>query len=219
MKYKNLIFSVFLLMAVACKMIKTDDKITRVVTPSFPGLILKGDAITGTTVGTGAFNDPGAIGYDSVTKVSTNLVPLVNDVDLTKPGFYTVQYEAKNSYGYRTNMNRLVLVTSVSPTDDISGTYKRTSNGQTVTLTKKGTGLYTIDNIGGVSGNPAYLFDIYVGITSQSTIEVPTQSDPNGADIFVTEGTLVKSGNDVTFSYRVQDKSLFGTQVRTFVKQ
>ena len=201
----------------ACKKITTDDVTTRIVTPNFPGLTLKGEQIVSTGVGTGTFTDPGAVGYDSIAKTSVELQPIANTVDLTKPGFYSVQYEAKNVYGYRSNSSRLVLVTSVSASDDISGVYTRT-NGQKVTLTKRGTGLYSIDNIGGVPNAPEYLFPIYVGIPTETTLDVPPQPNPLGGDVFVTGGTLTRTATSITFSYIVRGSG-FGTATRTFVKQ
>jgi len=201
----------------ACKKITTDEVTTRIVTPSFPGLTLKGEPVVSTGVGTGTFTDPGATGYDSVAKTSTDLQPLANTVDLTTPGFYSVQYEAKNVYDYRTNSNRLVLVTAVSASDDISGVYTRTSNGQEVTLTKQGTGLYITDNIGGVAGDPDFLFPVYVGIPTETTLDVPPQPNPFGGDVFVTGGKVVRTATTITFSYVVRGAG-FGTATRTFVK-
>jgi hypothetical protein len=210
----------FILLAVvlmsSCKIIKTDDKTTDIVKPSQPGLTLKGDAIISTGIGTGNFTDPGAVGYDSVRKVSTELQPLVNAVDLTKPGFYAVQYEAKDVYGYRNNKNRLVLVTSTPASDDISGEYRRT-NGQVVTLTKKGTGLYVIDNIGGVASNPDYLFDVYIGVPTLTSLAVPEQENPFGGNVFVSDATITRSGSSISFSYIVRGAG-FGTAKRTFNK-
>ncbi len=200
----------------ACKMISTEDVTTRIVTPSFPGLTLKGDSVTSRGIGTGTFTDPGATGYDDIAKVTTELVPLVNKVDLTKAGFYSVQYETKNTYGYRTNKNRLVLVTSVDESDDISGEYRRT-NGQLVTLTKKGRGLYLIDNVGGVPGNPDYLFPVYLGVTDLTTIQGPAQENPFGGNISVTDGEITRSGNAITIVYKVKGSG-FSETPRTFTK-
>jgi hypothetical protein len=200
----------------ACKD-DTEGVTTRIVTPSFPGLVLKGEPVVSTGIGSGTFTDPGATGIDSIANTTVELQPLSNDVDLTKPGFYSVQYEAKNVYGYRTNVNRLVLVSAVPATDDISGTYRRIPNNQEVTLTKAGTGLYIIDNIGGVPGDPGYVFPVYVGVPTENVVAVPPQANPFGGNVSVTEGTLKREGNTITFSYRVQGAG-FSTTPRTFVK-
>ena len=190
---------------------------TRIVTPSFPGLVLNGQPVVSTAVGAGAFTDPGATGYDSVANTSFPLQPVENDVNLTAPGFYSVQYEAKNVYGYRTNASRLVLVSAVPATDDISGTYERVPNRQPVTLTKVSTGLYVIDNIGGVPDSPEYLFPVYLGLPTETTLEAPPQPNPFGGGVGISGGQIVRQGSTITFSYIVEGNG-FGTARRTFVK-
>jgi hypothetical protein len=206
-----------LLLVVSCKVVDTENTTTRIVRPTFPTIVFTGDPIISTTVGGGTFTDPGAIGYDSITSTSTPLQPIANTVDLSEPGFYSVQYETRNTWGYRSNRNRLVLVSSVPASDDISGIYRRTSNGQEVTLTKKGTGLYVINNIGGVAGNPDFVFDVYVGIPTLTTLQVPPQPNPLGGNISVQNGQVQRNGNNVSFSYVVVGSG-FGTATRTFTK-
>ncbi len=216
MKKSFLIITGICLALVACKD-DTENVTTRVVTPSFPGLVLNGQPIVSASVGSGTFTDPGATGYDSIANTSTALQPLENDVDLTTPGFYSVQYEAKNVYGYRTNVNRLVLVSAVPASDDISGTYERIPNRQQVTLTKAGTGLYVIDNIGGVPGDPEFVFPVYVGLPTETAIQAPPQPSPFGGNVTITGGQIQRTGNTISFSYSVIG-TRFGTAPRTFVK-
>jgi hypothetical protein len=196
---------------------KTED-VSTIVPVSYPTITLNGDQIISQSIGTGTYVDPGATGYNNISGETTALTPVFNNVDLTKPGFYSVKYSMKNSNGYITNSTRLILVTPVDPAIDLSGTYFRTSNGQTVTVTKRGTGLYTTDNVGGVPANPTFIFDIYFGQTSDSTIEVPAQSDPYDGDVYCNNTTLVISPADTAFSWVVQG-SRFGTSVRTFSHQ
>ena len=199
----------------ACKKETTD--VSKVVSVSYPSIALNGAQIISQPVGTGAYVDPGATGTDDLTGATSSLTPILNEVDLTTPGFYAVKYSTKNSNGYVTNATRLVLVTPVSDTIDLSGTYARTSNGQTVTVTKKGTGLYTTDNVGGVANNPSYVFDVYFGQVSDTTIQVPPQANPLGGDVYCIGGTL-DLNTPYTYSYIVKGSG-FGTSRRTFVHQ
>lgn len=194
---------------------KNPDPVSKVVPVSFPSIVLNGAQIVSTVVGTGSYSDPGAVGTDDITGVATNLSPVLNNVDLTSPGFYSVKYSMKNSNGYVTDATRLVLVTSVNAAVDLSGPYHRVSNGQGITLTKRGPGLYTTDNVGGVANNPAYIFDVYIGQINDSQIVVPVQPSALGGDINCDNTTLTISPVDTAYSYVVRGSG-FGTSVRIF---
>jgi len=143
--------------------------------------------------------------------------PVSNNVDLTTPGFYSVTWEFTNSNGvlsYTTQKSRLILVTPVDPADDISGVYTRT-NGVEVNVVKHGTGLYTTDNVGGVAGNDAYIFDVYFGVTGPTTIEVPDQPNPLGGLVHCENATLTMDATDTTIKWVVIGSG-FGTALRTF---
>ncbi len=200
----------------SCK--KDPEAVSSVVTVSYPTIQLSGDQIISTVVGTGAYTDPGAIGTDDVTGASGALSPVSNNVDLTTPGFYSVKYSMKNSNGYITESTRLVLVTSVDAAVDLSGTYFRVSNNQTVTVTKRGPGLYTTSNVGGVAGNPAFIFDVYMGQINDSELVVPSQPSALGGDIYCDNTTLNISASDTSYSYIVRGAG-FGTAVRVFSHQ
>jgi hypothetical protein len=194
---------------------KNPDPVSKVVTVSYPTITLNGDQIVSTVVGTGAYADPGATGTDDVTGATSTLSPVLNNVDLTSPGFYSVKYSMKNSNGYITESTRLVLVTSVDPAVDLSGPYHRVSNNQGVTVTKRGTGLYTTDNVGGVANNPAFIFDVYMGQVDDANLVVPTQPSALGGDIYCDNTTLDISPADTSYSYIVRGSG-FGTAVRVF---
>jgi hypothetical protein len=195
---------------------KDSEKVyTKMVTPTFPTITLKGSPVVTLSVG-GTYTDAGATGYDSLNQSTTNLTPISNNVDPANAGFYVVNFLTKNLYGYRTAASRLVLVTTVSPTDDISGTYQRT-NGVTVHVAKAGTGLYTIDNVGGVANNPAFVFPFYIGFTDLNTFEGPSQNTPLGG-LSVSSPKIVRSGTNITLSWVVINPN-FGPAVRTFNKQ
>ncbi len=211
---KALIIAGFLALSLyACK---REDNVSKVVMISYPTITLNGNAVISVGVGTGSYTDPGAVGYDDVSHRTVNLKPVSNNVDLTTPGFYAVQYSMTNANGFVTRVSRLILVTPVSPLIDWSGTYKRVSNGQHVSITKQGTGLYLTNNIGGVAANPSFIFPIYIGQISDSVIQVPPQNDPvGGGTLFCTNGTFSLTPADTTFSYVIIGPS-FGTSVRVF---
>jgi Domain of unknown function (DUF5011) len=195
---------------------KSEDVYTKMVTPVFPTLTLKGAPVVTLSVG-GTYTDAGATGFDSLTNTTTQLTPVSNNVDPANAGFYVVNFLTKNLWGYRTLASRLVLVTNVSPSDDISGTYQRT-NGVNVHVVKAGTGLYTIDNVGGVANpGPDFVFPFYIGFTNDSTFEGPSQNTPLGG-LSISNPTIIRSGNNVTLKYVVINPN-FGTAIRTFIKQ
>lgn len=179
-------------------------------------IVLKGDAIFAPPAGTTTYVDPGAIftDDDGSTKTLTNPATLP---DLTKAGFYSVTYKVTSIHGYVRSATRLVLVTAVDPAIDLSGAYKRSSNGQAVTITKLGPGLYKTDNVGGVAANPAFIYDVYFGQLNDSTLAVPTQSTPQG-ELHCENATVKKSGTKYSIAWVVINPS-YGTAVRTFVQQ
>ena len=191
---------------------------SQVVSVQYPTITLNGDAIVSTSVGTGTYTDPGATAFDSITGTSTTLTPVSNNVDLTAEGFYSVKYSFKNAYGYASSATRLVLVTSADPNIDISGVYARTSNGCQVNVTKRGTGLYTTDNVGGVPNNPPFIFDVYFGFVNNTTIEVPTQPSALGGDIYCDNTVFVMDATDTSFAWIVRGSG-FGTALRTFAHE
>jgi hypothetical protein len=164
------------------------------------------------TYGADYHNEYGEI--EHISKASSS------DLDLNNAGFYSMTYTAKSKYGYIAKANRLVLVSSASAAEDFSGVYTRTSNSQTVTVTKQGPGLYKIDNVGGVPNNSDFIFDVYFGkIDSSPTVVVPTQICPiDGSDLTCTSAQITISGQDTILQWKVDNSSNFGTSLRKFVK-
>ncbi len=194
----------------------SENKYTQMVTPRYPVITLKGAPAVTLAVGSGAYTDAGATSFDSINNSTTTLQPLNNDVDPATAGFYIVNFLAKNVYGYRTSASRLVLVTTIPASDDISGTYKRT-NGVIVHVVKAGQGLYTVDNVGGVANAPAFVFPFYIGFTDLNTFEGPTQITPLGK-LSITSPTIIRSGGKITLKWIVINPN-FGGAVRTFERQ
>ena len=216
MKKSILYISLLVLTFTSCR--KITDDVSKVVTVSYPIITLNGDAIISTGIGTGSYVDPGATGTDDITGATSTLTPVSNNVDLTTPGFYSVKYTVKNSNGYITSKTRLILVTPIDPNIDLSGNYFRTSNNSPVVVTKRGIGLYTTNNVGGVNGLPQYIFDVYFGQISMTELAVPDQPNPLGGDVYCDNATISISSADTSFSWNVRGSG-FGTALRTFSHQ
>jgi hypothetical protein len=217
--YKNITLVLALTVVMAgCK--KDDpDPLSTVVNVSYPTIELAGAPIVSLSVGD-TYTEAGATGTDDISGTTSQLTPVSNNVDASTPGFYGVKYSMKNANGYITDVIRLVLVTSADPALDISGTYARTSNGVEVHVSKAGTGLFIIDNIGGVAGATPedYLFDVYMGMPTDSTLEIPAQPNNLGGEVYADDEQITLAPGDTSFSYIVRGSG-FGTAVRSFVKQ
>lgn len=214
MKKIALIAFASIFLVTACK--KKVESSTMVV--KVPKFELIGPTAFSTPAGPGSYVDPGVKYTDESGVESTITTPTTSDVNLAAPGFYSCSYELKTDHGYKLKASRLVLVTPVSPSDDYSGVYARTSNGQTVNVTKIGTGLYTTDNVGGVAANNAFIFDVYFGLLNDTDIVVPLQ--PNvvgGGELYCDQAKFHDNGATQSFQWVVRGAG-FGTSLRKFVK-
>ena len=179
---------------------------------TIPTVVLNGEPAVTVGVG-GSYSDAGAVFTDEDGTVST-IQPTTNPLDLNTPGFYTLRYEKHTVSGYNAAAIRVVLVTNVSSSLDYSGVYVRTANGQPMYVKKIGTGLYVTDNVGGVPGNSAYIYDTYFGQKDDSTIVVPVQNGPFG-ELYCDDPSLTVSPTDTIIKWAVMAPG-FGTAVRTF---
>ena len=111
----------------SCK--KKVDDVSTVVKATYPTVTLTGDAILSFPVGApGPYVDPGANGTNDMTNVTAPLTPILNNVDLTSEGLYTVVYRQKNDNGFYTDATRFVLVTSANTAADFSGLWQRNAD-------------------------------------------------------------------------------------------
>ncbi len=219
MKKIAVIIFVSLLGVMACK--KKDKNESFVVNVPDISMEVLGPQIISVSVG-GSFVDTyGADYHNEYGGIEHVPNATSSDLDLNNPGFYAMTYSAKSKYGYIAKANRLVLVSSAPVAEDFSGVYARTSNSQTVTVTKEGPGLYKIDNVGGVANNPDFIFDVYFGkVDASSTVAVPTQICPiDGSDLTCTNARLYVLGTDTILEWKVDNSSNFGTSLRKFIKQ
>ncbi|NLR79385.1 immunoglobulin-like domain-containing protein [Chitinophaga eiseniae] len=196
---------------------KSENVFTQTVTPIYPVITMKGGPNVIVPIG-GTYTDQGATSFDSAANTTTNISPVSNNVDPATGGVYTVNFHAVNSYGYQSNAIRHVLVSNyANAADDISGEYTRLSNGQTVNVTKVATGLYTIDNVGGVKGDPNFVFPYYIGFLDMNTFVGTEQGTPIGPLSLKNPVIIRGPGTSITLKYVVINDH-FGTSTRTFVR-
>lgn len=216
-KQMNIALTTALALALALAGCRKDpEAVSETVTVDYPVITLKGDKYVSIGIG-GSFNDPGASMFDKFTNTNTDIQPSQSDVDVNTPGMYPIIYEGTNKYGFKSTAVRWVAVTEVSANEDISGLYLRNINASPMNVNKVATGIYKVDNIGGVNGVPEYIYDMYFVQTSDTTVNFPAQPGPFGTT-YTTSETLTKSPSDTTLAWRVMGAG-FGTAVRTFNRQ
>lgn len=198
----------------ACK--KKDDKVSETVKVTYPIITLKGNKYVSIPVG-GAFSDPGATMFDEFTGLTTDIAPTQSDVDNATPGMYPIIYEGSNKYGFKAQEVRWVAVTNISSNEDIGGLYKRTTNGQDVNVTKVATGIYKIDNVGGVAGSADYVYDMYFVQLSDTSLHFPAQPGPFGTTYTKNE-KITKNSSDTLIEWTVMGAG-FATNQRKFSHQ
>ena len=208
-------FFILVVMVAACKKKNEDPSL---VVSHIPRMVILGAPIISTSVGGSLPAEAGANLFDEDGKSTFIASPSSNNVDLSKPGFYSSTYKVTTKYGYTPSASRLVLVSSANASTDLSGQYARSTNGQIINLTKKGPGLYVVDNIGGVKGSADFIFDVYIGFPTDLTVSVPTQSTPLG-DLRCDKASYSPGAGGIDTLRWVVINPNFGTSVRTFIKQ
>jgi surface protein with Ig-like domain len=215
---KILILSVIAAFAfVGCK--KKANSVSEVVTVSYPKITINGPQYVSINVG-GSFTPPTASAYDSFYKERPTVVPNLGSLNTSVAGLYTVEYSAKNQYGFVGTANLYVAVTNVSDSLDLSGVYIRNAAPNDVAfVTKVARGLFMTSNVGGddTSTQASSVVPAVFAVTSSSTIDLGTQVTSAGT-LTASSESLSLAPADTTYSYALS-LSGFGTQVRTFVKQ
>jgi hypothetical protein len=214
-----LIIVVAIFATVSCKK-KTAEDVSEIVDVSYPEVTITGPQFVSIPIG-GTFSDQGSSGKDAATgELSLQPMSVTNNIDATTPGFYTVAYTYKNKYGYITVGTRFVLVTDISPTQDISGVYLRGSSG-TANVTKIATGLYKTDNVGGVPlpASEDFRGTAYFGFTDSTTVELPVQNSPELGPVGARAGLYKSDSVSTTLSWIMTNGPFNTTVTRLFVKQ
>lgn len=185
MRYILKIVSVVVLTVVftGCEYFKAPDATLNVQQGEikFPAIALNGEALITFVVGTGVYEEQGAVASLGADDISEDIVT-TGSVDSNVPGVYQINYFVStiNSLGQpsQASVDRFVLVTSEDLTDvDLSGPYQGSGFGnQVATVTKLSTGWYHIDKIL-ASGNNIAATWAHIG---GDIIEMPNQPSPFG---------------------------------------
>ncbi len=201
---------------------ETTGGVSRITT--FPTITVTGDLFLSQVEG-GTFTDPGAVGKEgtkdakvlvSFDKFSNGEITSASGVDASKPGLYRITYTAVNVDGFKVQAYRWVgIVSKNNETRDFSGPYKRT-NGTPVTITKKGVGMYSIDNVGGVPNNPPYVFPFVFYNLEGDDLQGPIQPGVAGNPTYFKDGKVNPGGTQVSW---IVVGAGFAAVVRTFNKQ
>jgi hypothetical protein len=229
-----LMISALAAMAIAgCK--KKENQVSTIVTVSYPTITISTPKFYSIPVG-GTIPDPNGIvatAYDSFYHENiTTIVKDASKVSTLTPGLYTITVSAKSQYGYIGYDNVYIAVTDVADTVDVSGFYLRSLGGaadpnRPAIVTKVARGLFRTSNLGGVdtTGLPTSLIPAYFVVTSATAVDLGNQAIPNtkttGADVITgSYGALDLVTIPNSYSYAFSDQQgVFGTSVRTFVKQ
>lgn len=164
-----------------------------------------------------AYSEPGvkALSGGAELPVKTS-----GSVNTATPGVYVITYSAVNADGFNASAQRFVVVyaTDASATaNDFSGTYVRSSNGQTAVWTKLAPGVYSVFNPGGAIGVG---LAVVVFNATGSAIKIPQQAANDGS---ITSSDLEAStpgpgGTLAAYEWKIVNAG-YGPAVRKFVKQ
>ncbi len=211
MKLSIAVAGLMLLSVAACR--RLPDNVSQVEKASWPTITILGSQFYSIPVG-GSLPSVAATAYDSVLMESYPVSLDASSIDVNTPGLYVVPIKAKNKWGYINSTNVAIAVTDIDPSWNLSGLYKRTSNGAPVNLTQVANGLYEVDDVGGA---PTFQIKGYFIHLDDSTISFPSQ--PTDAGILdCLEEALNVGGGDTSYQWKVENAS-FGKALRIFEKQ
>lgn len=208
----KLIYITTILLAIigfSCEPEKVTEGISQIT--YFPEITVNGEVWNTVKVGE-TFTDPGAKAVEGETEIT---VKVVGAVDTSKPGVYTLRYDAVNADGFSSSEYRYVGVISPSVEGlDLTGAYKRTAGDMGISnVTKISDNLYYADNVGGVAVTDPSL-GVYFYHYDAGKLGVPYQRTPGNA--FEAIDATVDVG--VSYSWVVINSG-YGTALRTFIKQ
>lgn len=217
---KRYTFKITLVLAAAVLLLvngcKKEDTPSKTMKVSRPTITLLGDPIISLHVGE-AYVDPGATYYDSLYG-DNGSISAASEVNTSEEGFVIVTYSVFNKYGFEGTATRLVAVTDVDDALDISGSYSRTSNGAEAIVSKLGRGVFQTDNVSGAAAGGTHDAAFFM-FKSDSTMVMPDQFLPNfGASAAFVDPAYDFTASPTSYSYAIDNPSVFSPAVRTFVK-
>ncbi len=212
MKKFKIILSIAAMAAVIYSCKKTPAVVSKTVTASAPTITISGQKIFSIPVG-GALPTVTASAYDSTLKEVCPITLDASGLDNSAPGLNFVTIKSTNSNGYISNQSVAVAVTNIASDWDLSGEYKRQSNGIPSTCKELANGFYQVSNVGGSS---LVVVGYFVQVAPDQ-IDFPSQLTDVGV-MDCTGETLVTLPADTSYSWVVKNAS-FGPAVRKFIKQ
>ena len=213
---RNIIIALALVVFVLASCKKNQNNVSTEVTYSAPIISFAGGNIYYSIPIGGALPAISASAYDTVYKESDSVLLDQSSLDNTTPGLYIVTASAKNKYGMTSYASVYVAVTDINPAINLAGQYIRTSNSDTVQISKLANGLYQTSNVAGTT-NVAYIVPAVFVQVDDTTIILPNQQTAQGA-LYGGNTGINMSPLDTTITYSIQGNPAYSTAVRQFLK-
>jgi hypothetical protein len=161
-----------------------------------------------------AFTDLGITAKEGSSDIPYTTSGSVNS---NNTGVYILTYSAVNKDGFAASITRTVAVYStddVAASNDLSGTYVRTSNNVPSIWTRIAPGVYTVVNPGGA---PGFTTTVIAFNSTGFTIHIPSQTIDDGSTM-TSSDEIYTANAPVKYVWKILNPG-YGTGLRTFVKQ
>jgi len=149
----------------------------------------------------------GKTGSDSINVLKSDITGWPDTVAV---GGYSLSFEKYNRANFKAVMGTNIVIAGPIPDPgptDLSGTYKRTSNGVLITLTKVFDGVYVIENPGGAGVPPfPYLFYNHKDANGNDELRFPNQSNPCGGGLQLVSETAPNELTSADYSAQYPPK-------------
>jgi hypothetical protein len=187
-----------------------------------PGLILNGEDLIILPVGS-TYNDPGAIGIDSLSGNKQTALSPLTPPNVNKPGLYPLTYRAKDAHGFTTEAVRNVFVFDNSLTagytlvtnQNLSGTYKHANApGRIVQVVRASPGLYICNDLYGTfTPTPLYFLHTTDGLV------IPKQPTYTGLGNIRGTGVITTPGGKYVLDFSGLERVGVGARPRKLTQQ
>jgi hypothetical protein len=213
---KNIFIAILLLSVTLISCEKEDSGNVSKVT-YYPTITLNGDRTVFVNKG-GVYNELGAVALAGTQNLK---LTTTGSVDTNTIGVYEISYSALNDDGFPAKKSRKVVIISPTPSSiDLSGTFIR--NGTNVNIvTRISDREYKCTNATGYFTDPINIKD-NISLTfynlDDTKIYAPFQENTSASGLSAESniGTIVSQNK---FFWVIYASGVFGTSVRTFVRQ